>query len=95
MRQRLHRMLFYSANNEILLGKKFLLVKARWLNGGASDSRSEGCVLKSRPSQDFSVSFYNYLILLTHTKKNIEKDTYVYMHVTQIKNLHFCKKNES
>ena len=28
---------------------------AWWRNGSASDSRSEGCVFKSRPGQSFSI----------------------------------------
>ena len=28
-----------------------------WRNGGASDSRSEGCVFESRRGQKFSMSF--------------------------------------
>ena len=35
----------------------FNIYKAWWRNGSASDSRSEGCVFKSRPGQSFHLYF--------------------------------------
>ena len=43
-----------------------------WRNGSASDSRSEGCVFKSRRGQNFLKSLYHSKVEKKRTEKNSE-----------------------
>ena len=61
-----------------LLRKISIFYKAWWRNGSASDSRSEGCVFKSRPGHFFGSLCQKSLISFCNIHKQFELNTKLY-----------------